>query len=42
MNYREPEFEFIMLKEDIITLSSDEWGSGGDEDLTGVNSINLE
>ncbi len=41
MNYQEPEFELIILEqEDVITLSSEEWGDGGEVDLTGVSDIN--
>lgn len=43
MNYQEPEMELIVLgMEDVITLSSGEWGDGGVEDLTKVNIENLE
>lgn len=44
MNYQEPKLELIVLEtEDVITLSyGGEWGDGNVEDLTGVNTINLE
>lgn len=43
MKYQKPELELIILEaEDVITLSSGEWGDGNVEDLTGVNTSNLE
>lgn len=43
MDYQKPKLELIELEtEDVITLSSGEWGDGNEEDLTGANLVNLE
>lgn len=34
MNYEKPKLEIIEIKIDILTISTDEWGSGDIEDLT--------
>ncbi len=37
MNYEKPEWEILEIKYEIITTSTDEWGSGGETDLTSFN-----
>lgn len=43
MKYQEPELRIIGMKtEDVVTISREDWGSGGGTDLATIEEMYLE